>query len=170
LVLVVVAAGVVLLVELLRKWFGRTSTVATLVLTEAIVAGIVGAGFVLTQSSRYRTGMFLLGALFMLMMPFLWRDARFARLGEPPVRTVFPTRIGKPVRIVWGIVAIAIAGFYSAALVLDPQSFDWTSLLEVGILFVTTGYVAVTSRVPAWTAKVLGAHQENANEPGAGAS
>jgi len=103
----------------------------------------------------------------MLTIPFLWRDAWFARLGVAPVRTVFPTRIGKPVRIFWGIVAIAIAAVYSATLVSDPQSFDWTNLLEVGALFVTTGYVAVTSRVPAWTAKVMGAHQENSDEPGA---
>jgi hypothetical protein len=170
LVLVVVLGGVVLLTDLLRKWFTRANTVATLALTEGIAVAIVAAGFALGQLSTYRTGILLFGAFFILTMPFLWRDARFARLGEPPVRTVFPRRIGRPARVIWGTVALAIVAFYSTVLVVDPESFEWTTMLEVGIVFITTGYVAVTSRVPAWTAKVFGAHQETANEPGARAS
>ena len=106
----------------------------------------------------------------MLTMPFLWRDARFARLGEPPVRTVFPKRIGRPARVILGVVALAIFVFYLAVLVADPESFEWTTFLEIGIIVVIIGYVAVTSRIPAWTAKVFGAHQDTANERGTRAS
>jgi hypothetical protein len=167
---VLVLGGVVLLTDLLRKWFTRANTVATLALTEGIAAAIIAAGFALRQLNTYRTGILLFGAFFMLVMPFLWRDARFARLGVSPVRTVFPKRIQRRARVIWGTVALAIVAFYSVVLVADPQSFDWATLLELGIVVVTTGYVAVTSRVPGWTAKVFGAHQETANESGTRAS
>jgi hypothetical protein len=163
LILVVVAAGVVVAWELPRKWFSRTSNVASLIAIEAAVVAIAAAVFLFTQSGGFRAFVFLVAAFFMLAVPLLWRDTRIANQGEPAVRTVFPTRVGKPVRIFWGIVAVVSTALYCASIASDPRSFSWDDLVGLALGVAVTAYIAVTSRVPAWTAKVFGADQKTSN-------
>ena len=65
------------------------------------------------------------------------------------------------------IAAIGFGAYISAGFIRDIyfalKSKEWPTtsgrVLELGIVAATAGYIALTSRVPAWTAKLFGANQ-----------
>lgn len=170
-VLIAVLASVILAVDLLRVWFRRGHGVAHLFLAEALGVGAIAIPFVVGRLGQYRIAALLFGAFFILVIPFLWRDARLTAGGLPPIQTVFPTKIGTPGRVIWGVIALLIIGIYSVMLASGSEPFAWETFLELAVVAATAGYVALTSRVPAWTAKVFGANQRAPKKtPDAGAS
>jgi hypothetical protein len=131
--------------DLIRRWFGRATSILPLISVETLALCCLLGAIALRQTWAYALAAFLVSSFFVLSVPVFWRDARAApkRVYRTPVSSRLKFR--RVTLILWGciwlITIVVLTAFFWA---IHLQPVRWTTPVGIGIFVATLYYVALT--------------------------